>query len=88
MVKTNPGEAQQASASVWTADADRALQVARRLEAGYTYVNGHGPAAQDNRAPFGGFKDSGIGRNLGYEGVQGFLGCQSISAPHGWIFPQ
>lgn len=73
--------------SVWTADADRALRIARRLEAGYTYVNAHGPAAQDNRGPFGGFKDSGIGRNLGFEGVQGFLGCQSISAPAGWLFP-
>lgn len=75
-------------ASVWTADPGRALQVARRLEAGTTYINGHGPLAQDNRAPFGGFKDSGIGRNLGFEGVQGFLGSQSISAPQGWLFPQ
>ena len=72
--------------SVWTGDAERALALARRLEAGYTYVNGHGPMAQDNRAPFGGFKDSGIGRNLGFEGVQGFLGAQSISGPQGWFF--
>lgn len=75
-------------ASVWTADAERALKVARRLEAGTTYINGHGPLAQDNRAPFGGFRDSGMGRNLGFEGVQGFLGCQSISAPQGWLFQQ
>jgi acyl-CoA reductase-like NAD-dependent aldehyde dehydrogenase len=72
--------------SVWTSDPARALAVARRLEAGYTYLNGHGPMAQDNRAPFGGFKNSGIGRNLGFEGVQGFLGFQSISGPQGWLF--
>jgi acyl-CoA reductase-like NAD-dependent aldehyde dehydrogenase len=71
--------------SVWTADAERALRVAKRLEAGYTYINGHGPMAQDNRAPFGGFKDSGLGRNLGFDGVQGFLAPQSISAPSGWL---
>jgi acyl-CoA reductase-like NAD-dependent aldehyde dehydrogenase len=41
--------------------------------------------AQDNRAPFGGFKDSGLGRNLGFDGVQGFLSPQSISAPSGWL---
>ena len=53
--------------SVWTTDAERAMRIARRLEAGYTYVNGHGPMAQDGRGPFGGFKQSGIGRNLGYD---------------------
>lgn len=72
--------------SVWTADPDRAVALARRLEAGYTYLNGHGPVAQDNRAPFGGFKDSGIGRNIGYEGVLGFQAYHSISGPEGWIF--
>lgn len=71
--------------SVWTADPERAVRVARQLEAGYTYINGHGAMAQDNRAPFGGVKESGIGRNLGYEGVTGFQSYQSISAPHGWL---
>jgi len=72
--------------SVWTADRDRAVALARKLEAGYTYLNGHGPMAQDNRAPFGGFKNSGIGRNLGFEGVIAFQGSHSISAPPGWLF--
>jgi acyl-CoA reductase-like NAD-dependent aldehyde dehydrogenase len=40
--------------SVWSEDRDRAVAVARQLEAGYTYLNGHGPLAQDNRGPFGG----------------------------------
>lgn len=72
--------------SVWTGDKDRALDVARQLEAGYTYINGHGPMAQDNRGPFGGFKSSGIGRNLGYEGVLEFQEYHSISSPPGWLF--
>lgn len=72
--------------SVWTADKDRAVSIARRLEAGYTYLNGHGPLAQDSRAPFGGFKDSGIGRALGFEGVVEFLEYHSISGPAGWLF--
>jgi acyl-CoA reductase-like NAD-dependent aldehyde dehydrogenase len=62
------------------------MQVARQLEAGYTYLNGHGPLAQDNRGPFGGFKESGIGRNLGYEGVLEFQEYHSISGPKGWLF--
>lgn len=72
--------------SVWTEDRDRAVSLARQLEAGYTYLNGHGPAAQDFRGPFGGFKDSGIGRNLGYEGVVQFQGYHSISSQPGWLF--
>lgn len=71
--------------SVWTEDPERALSVSRRLEAGYTYLNAHGPAAQDSRAPFGGFKNSGFGRNLGYEGVLEFQEYHSISSVPGWM---
>lgn len=71
--------------SVWTQDPDRAIKIARRLEAGYTYVNAHGPTAQDSRAPFGGFKQSGIGRNLGYEGIEEFTGSSAVSATAGWF---
>ena len=72
--------------SVWTPDPARAVAIARQLEAGYTYLNGHGPLAQDGRGPFGGFKNSGVGRNLGYEGVLEFQEYQSISGPPGWLF--
>ena len=71
--------------SVWTEDRDRALSIARQLEAGYTYLNNHGPTAQDFRGPFGGFKDSGFGRNLGYEGIVQFQGYHSISSIPGWL---
>ncbi|NRB03042.1 MAG: aldehyde dehydrogenase family protein, partial [Rhodobacteraceae bacterium] len=71
--------------SVWTEDPERAMRLARRIEAGYTYVNGHGPMAQDGRGPFGGFKQSGIGRNLGYDGVLAFAEPHSVSAPAGFL---
>lgn len=74
--------------SVWTKDYDRAVTIARQLEVGFTYINGHGPTVQDGRAPFGGFKNSGIGRNLGYEGVLAFQGYHSISAPPGALFDE
>ncbi len=72
--------------SVWSDDLTRAVSIARQLEAGYTYLNGHGPLAQDGRGPFGGFKSSGIGRNLGYEGILAFQGYHSISAESGTLF--
>lgn len=71
--------------SVWSRDADRATAVARQLEAGYTYLNNHGPMAQDGRGPFGGFKQSGIGRNLGYDGILAFAEPHSISGPAGFL---
>lgn len=67
--------------SIWSEDRERAVALARRLEVGYTYLNAHGPAAQDGRGPFGGFKQSGIGRNMGYEGIVAFQGYHCISAP-------
>ncbi len=71
--------------SIWTQDSARATTLARRIEAGYTYLNGHGPMAQDGRGPFGGFKLSGIGRNLGYDGVLAFAEPHSISGPAGFL---
>ena len=71
--------------SVWSENKERAVSIARQLEAGYTYLNGHGPLAQDNRGPFGGFKQSGVGRNLGYEGILEFQEYHSISGPAGWL---
>ncbi|MEM9474148.1 MAG: aldehyde dehydrogenase family protein [Pseudomonadota bacterium] len=71
--------------SIWTRDRARAVTLARQIEAGYTYLNGHGPMAQDGRAPFGGFKYSGVGRNLGYDGVLAFAEPHSISGPAGFL---
>lgn len=55
--------------SVWSADRDRALEVASQLEAGTTWINGHGGV--DPRIPFGGIKNSGYGLEFGVEGLKG-----------------
>ncbi|MEU3781983.1 aldehyde dehydrogenase family protein [Streptomyces sp900129855] len=48
--------------SVWTTDPERGLAMARRIEAGSTFINSHSFDALDLRMPFGGVKQSGIGR--------------------------
>lgn len=73
------------ASSVWSADVDRAVRLARRIEAGYSFINAHGPSAQDGNGPFGGFKQSGIGRNFGYEGVIQFQGHHSIAGAPGTL---
>jgi acyl-CoA reductase-like NAD-dependent aldehyde dehydrogenase len=67
--------------SVWSADLERAGAVAARLRVGTTWINNHSGMAMDNRAPFGGFRQSGMGRELGSEGLREF------SEPHTVTFP-
>ena len=74
------------SSSVWSSDSTRALAVARHLEAGFTNINSHGPTAMDGLTPFGGVKQSGIGRNFGPDGVRQFQEIHSISGQSGQIF--
>ena len=63
--------------SVWTADTDRGLAVAARIKTGTFGVNqGY---TMDPVAPFGGVKDSGYGRELGREGLEGYLDSKSIA---------
>jgi len=58
--------------SVWTGDDALADRIAGQLVAGTVSVNCHGLAAQDPRLPFGGCGQSGIGRELGVEGIRAF----------------
>jgi len=58
-------------ASVWSGDVTRAQEVARQLEAGTVWINAHGGASAD--IPFGGFKESGVGRALGMLGLESYL---------------
>jgi betaine-aldehyde dehydrogenase len=69
------------SGSVWTADVDHGLDVARRVRTGTYTVNGF---AMEFGAPFGGFKCSGIGRELGPEGLQAYLESKQINLPMGY----
>jgi acyl-CoA reductase-like NAD-dependent aldehyde dehydrogenase len=64
------------SGSVWTADRDRGVAVAKRVRTG-TYAVNSGMVI-DLKNPFGGFKASGIGRELGPEGLEAYTEIQSI----------
>ena len=67
------------SGGVWSADDARALGVARRLRTGSVAVNGAYPPFP--LVPFGGFKQSGLGRELGPEGLAAYLEPRSIGLP-------
>jgi acyl-CoA reductase-like NAD-dependent aldehyde dehydrogenase len=60
------------TASVWTADDELGDRIASQLVAGTVAINTHGMAAQDPRLPFGGVGASGIGRELGPDGLLAF----------------
>jgi betaine-aldehyde dehydrogenase len=62
--------------SVWGSDEDLAMSVARRLRVGTVGINKYAP---DFLAPFGGFKQSGIGREYGAEGIEEYLEVTSIA---------
>jgi acyl-CoA reductase-like NAD-dependent aldehyde dehydrogenase len=66
-------------ASVWTGDDDLASKVAHRLEAGTVWINNHGMFAVDVQAPFGGWKCSGVGRELGPDGLLAFTRTRTIT---------
>lgn len=68
------------SGSVWGADVDAAIDVARRVRTGTYSVNMYGMAFG---SPFGGYKQSGVGRELGPEGLEEFLEFKTISLPAG-----
>jgi acyl-CoA reductase-like NAD-dependent aldehyde dehydrogenase len=64
--------------SVWTADTVAADRVGAQLACGYVWVNDHGAPRLDLRAPFGGVKQSGFGREQGLHGVRAFQATRSI----------
>jgi acyl-CoA reductase-like NAD-dependent aldehyde dehydrogenase len=69
------------SGAVYGADVERATSVARRLRAGTVSINGgmyYGPDA-----PFGGYKQSGIGREMGVAGFEEYLELKTLAKPAG-----
>jgi betaine-aldehyde dehydrogenase len=67
--------------SVWTGDVEHGLEVARQVRTGTYTVNGF---AMEFGAPFGGFKCSGVGRELGPEGLEAYLEPKQINLPMGY----
>ena len=65
------------SAGVWSGSEEKALAVARRLRTGTVTVNGGNYYGAD--APFGGYKQSGIGREMGQEGFEEYLETKTIA---------
>jgi succinate-semialdehyde dehydrogenase/glutarate-semialdehyde dehydrogenase len=64
------------AATVWSQDEEAAIAVARELEVGAVAINKL--MSSDLRIPFGGIKQSGIGRELGREGILGFVNLKSV----------
>ena len=64
------------SGSIWTNDLNRALRLARRVESGVLSINSHSSVHVE--APFGGFKQSGLGRDLGMTALEGYTELKNI----------
>jgi aldehyde dehydrogenase (NAD+) len=67
------------SGAVFSSDHDRAVAVARRIRSGTISVNGGNYYGED--APFGGYKQSGIGREMGVQGFEEYLQTKTLAAP-------
>jgi len=64
--------------TVWTADIDAGMDVARQVRTGTYGINTY---TMDFAAPFGGFKQSGLGREFGPEGLSAFTELKSVYLP-------
>ncbi|MFF7529496.1 aldehyde dehydrogenase [Streptomyces bobili] len=69
------------SGSVWTADVGHGIEVARQVRTGTYSVN---TFSLDMLGPFGGYKNSGLGREFGPEGYGEYLEHKMIHLPAGW----
>ena len=61
--------------AVWSGDCDRALDAAARMDSGQVDING---GAFNPRAPFGGYKQSGVGREIGDYSISDVLQIKAI----------
>jgi len=64
------------AAAVWTSDIGRAIRMSERLQAGTVWVNTY--RAVSFMAPFGGYKDSGLGRENGIDAIRAYLQTKSV----------
>ncbi len=65
--------------SIWSQDIGRASDLARRLHAGTVFVNTHGTESVNRKLPYGGIKQSGIGRRAGIEGLREYMQVQTLT---------
>ena len=75
------------AAGIWTRNVQRAARVAQEIRAGIVWVNTYHPTF--NELPWGGYKQSGIGRELGLYGIEEYLETKQVNinldeAPIGW----
>ena len=68
--------------SIWTRDLDQATKAAERLEAGYTWINS--PQIIFHELPFGGVKQSGLGKEHGEEALDYYMETKSVVVARGW----
>ncbi len=64
------------AAGIWTRDVGKAMRMADRIEAGTVYINNYFNAA--TQSPVGGYKQSGYGRENGFEGMRCFMQTKSV----------
>jgi betaine-aldehyde dehydrogenase len=64
------------SGSLWTNDLRRAIRVAKAVESGVLSINSH--SSVHTEAPFGGFKQSGLGRDLGMAAMEGYTELKNV----------
>ena len=67
--------------SVWTTDNKKAMEIASKIRTGTYAVNMY---AFDPCAPFGGYKNSGVGRENGPEGIEAYVEPKSVLLPFGY----
>jgi len=71
---------------IWTKDINRAMRMAKAIKAGYLWINTYGGIIP--QTPYGGLKESGIGKELGNEGLENYLETKTVNIYTGGKIPK